>query len=1098
MKTYDIAAYIWPAYTGDELRTRMFWPEGMGEWQSVKAAAAKYPGHEWPRKPLWGYVNEADPYVMEMQIQAAADHGVNVFIYDWYWFDNRPFLENCLNDGFLRASNRDRMKFYLMWANHDANMVWNKELSGMPDTVIWQGAVCRSEFEKICRRNIEKYFRQSNYYTIDGKPVFQIYDLGNLIKGLGGIEETKAALSWFREETRRAGFPDVYLLLTAYGHSLNLSGVDGEKDYDEKELCGKLGFDGTTHYQYCHFTDIDRTYADILPDVQAEWRKLDLDYPVPYYPHISIGWDNNPRYYEFRPGIVRNNPPSEVKKGLELAKAYADSHPEQAPLITINSWNEWTETSYLEPDDRYGYGYLEAVRDTFLPKINLEAVEPFACGYLGAEIDDPEYRIACGMKKWAAQIPLRLDETSVFADFSRGEDAVGIRYLYGNGIQVIEETIAGEKERFPHLSDPLEEIRQRMLPFDTERNFQNSKSPRELQLCEMKACWGGDWGGHANPDYHMLLHLGTNGLRERLETYRQLNPGKDTFYDSLHLALDVLDIMGERALEAAKKILNEIVPLTDGWNDAPNGSGRMTRIIRAFENIPQNPPRDFFEAAQFFWIASNFGGVDSPGRFDYTMGDYYLLSPEEERKEILEALWELFYQTRTWNLCIGGSDEQGNDFSNQLTYDILETARKFGYNTPNLTMRVHPNTPEALWESAVKTIAAGIGMPVLYNDACVCPALEELGIPAEDSHQYCMNGCNQIDIFGKSHMGLEDGEVCLAKCLELTLFNGTCPVSGYEMGLQTGEPADFSSFEAFMQAYRAQVEYVTDCAVELSLRAQKNYAQHAPNPYRSNLIQGCVEKGCDYKNGGPLYGHGQILAEGIADTADSLAAIRHFVFEEKKYRMEELTDALRKDFAGYDALLQDFSHYKKFGNHEEEVDSLAAEIMEHWNRYLMTKATYRGGIYGGGCSPFSRAAEYGSRIGALPSGKRASSALLADSIGAVPGMDKQGPTSLLQSVLCFDHRLAKSGFVLNMKFNKTMLNTQQGRKALEHLAKTYFEQGGQQLSIAALSAEELIDAKENPRQHENLIVRVGGYSEYFTRLSPELQENVIARSELAV
>ena len=129
MKQYDIAAYVWPAYTGDEPRTRIFWPEGIGEWQSVKSAEKRYPDHTWPRKPLWGYVNEADPRVMETEINAAADHGVNVFIYDWYWYDGRPFLENCLNDGFLKARNSGRMKFYLMWANHDAGMLWDKRNS---------------------------------------------------------------------------------------------------------------------------------------------------------------------------------------------------------------------------------------------------------------------------------------------------------------------------------------------------------------------------------------------------------------------------------------------------------------------------------------------------------------------------------------------------------------------------------------------------------------------------------------------------------------------------------------------------------------------------------------------------------------------------------------------------------------------------------------------------------------------------------------------------------------------------------------------------------------------------------------------------------
>src|SRR5512133_431268 len=155
---FDVAAYIWPAYTGDEPRTRMFWPDGYGEWQTVRAATAKFPGHQWPRRPLWGYVNEADPRVMEMQIDAAADHGVNVFIYDWYWYDGRPFLENCLNDGYLKAKNNSRVKFYLMWANHDVPMIWDMRIAHIEDNIIWQAAVDRREFETIARCLIERYF----------------------------------------------------------------------------------------------------------------------------------------------------------------------------------------------------------------------------------------------------------------------------------------------------------------------------------------------------------------------------------------------------------------------------------------------------------------------------------------------------------------------------------------------------------------------------------------------------------------------------------------------------------------------------------------------------------------------------------------------------------------------------------------------------------------------------------------------------------------------------------------------------------------------------------------------------------------------------
>lgn len=367
-RKYDVAAYIWPAYTGDEDRTRMFWGEGIGEWQSVKNSAPKENGYHWNRKPLWGYVNEADPKVMEQQIEAAVSHGVNVFIYDWYWFDNRPFLENCLNDGFLGAGNRDKMRFYLMWANHDANNYWNINLSDdHGDTVIWQGAVGRDAFETVVNRVIDKYFCQGNYYKIDGCPVFMIYDVQNLISGLGGIDGTRDALNWFRERVKAAGFPDLHLQITVWGeNSFNLSGFDANMKGSMKDIVPLLGADSISHYQFVHFTDIDRDYTEILPDVKKEWDRIDREYNVPYFPHISCGWDNNPRFRRFRGGIVKNNTPENVKKGMEMAKEYLDAHPDRTPLVTVNSWNEWTETSYLEPDDLYGYGYLEAIKKTFV------------------------------------------------------------------------------------------------------------------------------------------------------------------------------------------------------------------------------------------------------------------------------------------------------------------------------------------------------------------------------------------------------------------------------------------------------------------------------------------------------------------------------------------------------------------------------------------------------------------------------------------------------------------------------------------------------------------------------------------------------------
>ncbi|MFA6948281.1 MAG: glycoside hydrolase family 99-like domain-containing protein [Eubacteriales bacterium] len=367
MQKIDVAAYIWPSYTGDEQRSRMFWGEGMGEWQTVKNSKRKTPSYYWNRKPLWGYENEADPYVMQSQIDCAADHGVNVFIYDWYWYDRRPFLEQCLDNGYLRAKNNDRVKFYLMWANHDANHLWNIDQSDENgNTVIWQGSQDRAQFEIIVHRVIEKYFSQPSYYKIDGKPVFMIYELLNLINGLGGIDAAVDALEWFRAETVRAGFPGLHLQAAAWRQNgTNLSGVDSNAGGVSKNDFERLAFDSITHYQFVHFTSMNRDYSEVLGDVAKEYANIGDNYKQAYYPHVSIGWDNNPRYKSFIDHVCRGNTPEMFEKALRMAKEYVEAHPSQQPLVTINSWNEWTETSYLEPDNLYGYGYLEAVRRVF-------------------------------------------------------------------------------------------------------------------------------------------------------------------------------------------------------------------------------------------------------------------------------------------------------------------------------------------------------------------------------------------------------------------------------------------------------------------------------------------------------------------------------------------------------------------------------------------------------------------------------------------------------------------------------------------------------------------------------------------------------------
>jgi hypothetical protein len=301
---------------------------------------------------------------MEMEIEAAAAHGVNVFIYDWYWFDNRPFLEQCLDNGYLGARNNHKVKFYLMWANHIANTLWCKGLQDK-SIPIWDGAVDRKTFEHIVHRTIEKYFSHPSYYKIDGKPVYMLFDIRNFVRGLGGVKEALDAIQYFRDETVKAGFPGLELHLTIRSPEYRSRMLD--ENTSILDFINMAGFDGVTHYNFFDYAPMNRTYTELLEDVKKEWKCVEETVKAPFFPHVSLGWDNTARYVTpNRKCLCLDNTPENVEKGFRLAKDYVDNHDMKAPLIIVNSWNEWTEGSYFQPDDLYGYGYLEAAKKVFI------------------------------------------------------------------------------------------------------------------------------------------------------------------------------------------------------------------------------------------------------------------------------------------------------------------------------------------------------------------------------------------------------------------------------------------------------------------------------------------------------------------------------------------------------------------------------------------------------------------------------------------------------------------------------------------------------------------------------------------------------------
>ena len=368
---YTVAAYIWPAYH-DEPRWRPFFSGNEGEWEIIRNASQKGDPNLEINKPMWGYESDADPVAMARKIDAAISHGVNTFIFDWYWYDNAPFLEECIDKGFLQAENCSQMSFYLMWANHDAGSLWDIRCSHDPNVVIWPGRVDRETFDTVAERVIEKYMTHPSYLKIDGRPVFMIYELGTLIAGLGGMAETIAALDSFRAKVKAAGFPDLHLQTVLWNIPASSSGIAGDGQPTAMQTVASLGIDSLTSYQWVHTHGPPDTYEEWGKKAVARWDAWTEAYSIPYYPHVSIGWNTNPRFTAKLSVIVERSPLL-FKKFLQQAKDFTDTHNLHPRLITVNSWNEWSEGSCLEPDERFGMGYLEAVRAVFGPKSSSHA-----------------------------------------------------------------------------------------------------------------------------------------------------------------------------------------------------------------------------------------------------------------------------------------------------------------------------------------------------------------------------------------------------------------------------------------------------------------------------------------------------------------------------------------------------------------------------------------------------------------------------------------------------------------------------------------------------------------------------------------------------
>lgn len=353
-RDYIVAAYYFPNWHVDpvnQLRKKSSWTE----WETLKAARPKFPGHLQPKIPIWGYEMEDSPDVMSKKIDVAVNNGVNAFIFDWYFHESGTYLEGALNDGFLKAPNRNRIRFALMWANHD--------LHGE------SGEVSEESFNKVINHLVMDYFTNPAYMLIDGKPYFSIYEIGTFIQGMGGVQKARDALNSLRRRALDAGLNGVHI---------NVVDWQLKNRGDASKLLRVLGVDSVTSYTWVHHVPLKKLgfptvdYMDVAERYLNYAHQARQRYGLPYYPNVTMGWDPTPRMnkgqpfdgrgYPNTPVIVGNTPDRFMCVMRRVKASFVDSPLDQR-VITINAWNEWGEGSYLEPDNMTGLKYLEAIRD---------------------------------------------------------------------------------------------------------------------------------------------------------------------------------------------------------------------------------------------------------------------------------------------------------------------------------------------------------------------------------------------------------------------------------------------------------------------------------------------------------------------------------------------------------------------------------------------------------------------------------------------------------------------------------------------------------------------------------------------------------------
>jgi len=601
---------------------------------------------------------------------------------------------------------------------------------------------------------------------------------------------------------------------------------------------------------------------------------------------------------------------------------------------------------------------------------------------------------------------------------------------------------------------------------------------------------GGD-SGHFHPDFEKIFTIGIKGIQDEIQSRMDASTTeeKKTFYHACSIAINGLSEYAKRVAEKCEILASE---------DEEN-SEQLNELAQICKNISTEPPSTFYEAIELMFltiISLWFGedhGLTTPGRMDQTLRPFYeadLAAGRITQEEALELISCLYIQLNmilgagsAESVMVGGRDKDGKDVTNELTYLCLAARMATNLVYPTVGLAWHEGTPGELTDFACQMTRTGIGDPAFFNDELISEGLQEHGVSKADSYNYMNSTCVEIKVVGASHMWVTAPYFnCPKALLQIMdqIADGSIP-----------EPSTFDEIKKLVKDNLATT--VRNTAQNLD-NVWHRRAETGCFPLASCLISDCLEKGLDFDRGGARYNWVENSFVGLANLVDGLLAVKNLVYDSKELSITEFKDILQANFEGQETLRQRIiNRIPSYGNNDEEADSLAVEYAEFLEETTESNIV---GLhpYVPGFFCWIVHERFGSETGATPDGRKAGFPL-ADGAGAAQGREKAGPTASVISTTKWNHKKAIGGLVHNVKFSKKALSTEQGLKGLRNLIETYLRRGGFEIQVNVVSADILRDAQNRPEEYQDLLVRVAGYSDYFIHLNPNMQSEVIARTE---